>query len=351
MATNFTATAPGKLVIAGEYAVLEGAPAIAAAVNKRAKASVTAAKTGELLIANTGIRFPFELGAGGQPVWSREPGDQGSVLAAVLAALAAGKQFPGGLTPWKIELCSRDFYAHLSDGSTPKLGIGSSAAVTVALTAALQCCAGGNPDLDLCLAAHRFLQDGGSGIDVATAWFGGVVLMQPGAEAVPAVRPLSWPAGLHIRPVWTGVSASTPIMLQRLAAFRQNSGTLYTTVMQRFGTALESILGHWQLEDAAALSAGLMYYGELLAEFDRVAEIGIWSDGHRRILDLARSMQVGYKPSGAGGGDFGLGFSEDQVRLDAFVHEVHAQLVPQTHGVEWGVDGVLINGRGLAATT
>ena len=68
--TEFTATAPGKLVVAGEYAVLDGALAISAAVNKRAKATVKAASSGELLIANTGVRFPFALRTDGQPVWS-----------------------------------------------------------------------------------------------------------------------------------------------------------------------------------------------------------------------------------------------------------------------------------------
>jgi len=38
---DVSASAPGKVVIAGEYAVLDGAPAICMAVNRRAHVSIT----------------------------------------------------------------------------------------------------------------------------------------------------------------------------------------------------------------------------------------------------------------------------------------------------------------------
>ncbi len=36
-----TASAPGKVVLSGEYAVLDGAPAIGMAINRRARVQVT----------------------------------------------------------------------------------------------------------------------------------------------------------------------------------------------------------------------------------------------------------------------------------------------------------------------
>jgi phosphomevalonate kinase len=350
MPAEFTATAPGKLVVAGEYAVLDGALAISAAVNKRATATVRASHTGELLIVNTGTRYPFELCADGQPAWGNDPGESGTVLTAVLKALAANKQLRADQQPWNVELCSRDFYAHLPDGSTPKLGIGSSAAISVALTAALQRCMGKDPELAVCLAAHRGLQQGtGSGIDIATSWHGGVVLMQPTADAEPTIEQLGWPAGLHMRPVWTGIAASTPAMLMQLVAFRQKSGQSYANLMGQFRAALESIRQHWLSGDLAPLQAGLSHYGELLTELDNAASIGIWSDRHRQFQVLAKSLGIGYKPSGAGGGDFGLAFSPDAESLEQFVREVHVRWVPQTHGVDWAADGLRINGQAIAS--
>ncbi|NQV86952.1 MAG: hypothetical protein HQ492_07745 [Woeseiaceae bacterium] len=41
MTSEVLASAPGKVVLSGEYAVLDGAPAIAMAVNRRASATLT----------------------------------------------------------------------------------------------------------------------------------------------------------------------------------------------------------------------------------------------------------------------------------------------------------------------
>ena len=41
--TRVTASAPGKVIVSGEYAVLDGAPAICMAVNRRARVSIVAA--------------------------------------------------------------------------------------------------------------------------------------------------------------------------------------------------------------------------------------------------------------------------------------------------------------------
>ena len=54
------ASAPGKLLIAGEYAVLEGAPALVAAINRRARAEMRA--SGE---ARTEPVSPLHLAIGG----------------------------------------------------------------------------------------------------------------------------------------------------------------------------------------------------------------------------------------------------------------------------------------------
>src|SRR5262245_32806891 len=99
------ARAPGKLILTGEYAVLDGAPALVIAVDRRAIARQT-----------------------------RPPPPRGSspFLVAVAAEIAArrGEGDPAAARAMRVAVDSSAFY----DGTT-KLGLGSSAAVTVAATA------------------------------------------------------------------------------------------------------------------------------------------------------------------------------------------------------------------------
>jgi phosphomevalonate kinase len=346
------AQAPGKLVLVGEYAVLEGSPAISAAVNVCATATLepVAAATSELRIANCGGRFGFNVAPGGELQWHADPGERGALLDAALEALAARGLLQESLPPVSLELCSRSFYSDENAGVTRKIGIGSSAATIVALTSALQICLGHKPEFAMCLDAHRRFQHGkGSGIDVATSWFGGVIGMQTNANDVPSIEQLSWPHGLNVVPVWTGESASTTAMLQRLALYKERSGAACDSIMQRLVGVSTDTWKHWQAANVDDVIATLDEYGQLLRELDAAAEIGIWSECHTRLNSIARQVGVGYKPSGAGGGDFGLAFSRDASRLEDFVTRVDAELVAQPARLEWADSGLVINGNAVAA--
>ena len=143
-----TASAPGKLIVAGEYAVLDGAPALVVAVDRRAVARI-------------------------------QPGPRGSspFLAAVADEVAA--RGGDGARALSIAVDSRAFYVDTGAGPL-KLGLGSSAAVTVAATAL----ALGEPldrarVFDIAAAAHARAQGArgarGSGADIAAAVYGGAI--------------------------------------------------------------------------------------------------------------------------------------------------------------------------------
>ncbi|MDX1606990.1 MAG: hypothetical protein R3202_12405, partial [Candidatus Competibacterales bacterium] len=65
-------------------------------------------------------------------------------------------------------------------------------------------------------------------------------------------------------------------------------------------------------------------YTRTLDELGQAAGLRIISPAHREIGSIARRCGVVYKPSGAGGGDCGLGFSNDPQRLARFRHELEA---------------------------
>lgn len=328
------AEAPGKLVLAGEYAVLEGSPGLAVAVGIRARATIEPIPSGSRLLV-PGERdgeFPFRWLAGAPPRWEEErPGDYALPVETLAAALADGGLWPrhAELPPCRITLDTRAFREGDAHGRAVKLGLGSSAAVLVALAGAL---AGHArlPEGTLerllapCLAAHRRMQGGrGSGIDVAAALRGGVVAVTfEGPGAVPAVEPLHWPAGLHVLPVWSGLPASTGTMLAALASWRDRRPTEHTAHMERLGATVARLLPCWRAADVAGVLTGLAAFDDALTRFDRDAGLGVYTPVHEALRRLSHAHGAVYKPSGAGGGDFGLAFSADEAGIGALRAEL-----------------------------
>mgnify|MGYP001190256192 CR=1 FL=1 len=315
------ADAPGKLVICGEYAVLAGAPAIAIAVDVRACARVVASGgTCRLDIPGAG-RWIFDWGAAGCPQWRDPPAaGQGALLEAVAATLATAGYGPR--QPLAIELDSSRFRSASGD----KLGLGSSAALVVALVAAMTA-ASGRPVADrevlfrLAQAAHRRLQGGsGSGIDVAAAVHGGVVALAADAT----VETLAWPRGLHWLAAWSGSGAATPPLVSRFMDFRRDSGPAGEALLARLQAAAVATLEAWRRGAAAPVLVALADFRQMLEALDAAAGIGIVTPAHQRLAALAADAGCFYKTSGAGGGDFGLVLADNAAAIAAAARSLAA---------------------------
>lgn len=198
------ATAPGKLILTGEYAVLDGAPALVIAIDRRVIARRGAAEASS----------PFLLAA------ARE------------LARRYGADSPGARAALEIAVDSAAFY-----GGANKLGLGSSAAVTVAAIAlALAAQHGASTEthrdeiLELALAAHANAQGArgarGSGADIAAAVYGGAIVFTMHGDPVasrPVVERRRWPAGVTLIPFFTGRSADTATLVAQVSAAREAS--------------------------------------------------------------------------------------------------------------------------------
>ena len=286
-------TAPGKAVIWGEYAVLEGAPALVMAVDRYARAAVDSGDGGWRITASGFTDdqnlTAAELGAG-------TPTRAAEVVRAVLLALG-DPEIPDNA---RLELDSTAFY----DG-TEKLGIGSSAAISTATCAAMATWLEQPFDYECALAAHRILQGKvGSGLDVAAAWHGGMIRFQDG-RSIPA----TWPDGLYYAFLWVGHGASTIEHLGRFSEFRATGGGQTLSALCEASERLFSTPG---LESLAQ-------YAACLEEMDQAADLGIYGSAHRQLSELANPAQVVYKPCGAGGGDIGIAVSDDTAALQQFM--------------------------------
>jgi len=295
---TIVASAPGKIVLSGEYAVLSGAPAVCMAVQMRARATVSASPDGECHVSTPGL-------TGNEPF-------------AVIDAVCDGAR-PANT----VEL---DTSAFSADGT--KIGIGSSAAVTVALAAALE---GSTDVLAEALQAHAALQGGsGSGIDVAAAVHGGLLEYEMSSRRIVA---LEWPGGLEMRVLWSGVAASTEAKLEKLATQAVRPSHL------ALGLAAGRMAKTWRSGDADSILGEYAAYIDALRQFSVDHDLGIFDAGHEELTDAAVLNKLVYKPAGAGGGDIGVLFGPDAAGLDAFIAD-HNSLIHGVIACDLDTDGV-----------
>jgi len=306
------ASAPGKAVVSGEYAVLLGAPAISLALSRRAR--VTVMPNGLDVLSVTAPGYLAE------PVRGRVRSD-GSVHwidrlprpSALRLFECVWEQSRGTLREGlDVELDTREFV----DAATGlKLGLGSSAALAVALTGALAVSSGVDV-LAAADAAHRSFQAGrGSGVDVATGYHGGVIMFRRGSPA----RQVAWIDGLAWRLLWSGRSSDTASSLARLdRSGNRNSDELVA--------AAEAVAAAWRHDAAATVLHQLARFAAALDRYGIDHGLGIFEAGHRALADLAgpRSDLL-YKPCGAGGGDIGIVLGISQTAVDAYAAEAAAR--------------------------
>ena len=316
-------SAPGKVIIAGEYAVLDGAPAICMAVNRRAQVSITSNSKEHHTVAAPGFS---------------------ESLACFESMAEAAEEFPLLAAVWQeLQIETSDFLSIALDSSgfrdakAGKIGIGSSAALTVALTAALNCLAEESRDIrSIAIAAHRRLQGGaGSGADIACSVAGGVTAYRMGENVS---EKLAWPDGLSYALLWSGVPVDTGTQLEK---FR--GADVYLSRAE-LGASAQAVAQAWKSGDPEQVLNGLAEYTSTLRRFDVDHKLGIFDAGHAKLTGDAGSTQLVYKPCGAGGGDLGIAISSDPSELAAFV-DAARQRDFKLMDIAIDVTGIVVDGK------
>lgn len=282
-------SAPGKVVLWGEYAVLVDAPAAVLAINRRALCTITPRRSG-FNLRTLGFVSPATEVATLQ--FDHVPA---SAALFAHAASALTRPLPDGLD---ITLDTKDFHRF-----EEKLGIGSSAAALVACYGAMCALTGEVASVDRAIAAHRAFQGSGSGLDVAAAMTGGVIRFQSGLA-----RPLELPDNVRFAFVFSGQGINTGKQLGSFSQWRQGGDPRPLQVLADAATSLF---------DAVSSKRCWEIYVDALRHLDNAARLGIYSDTHRQLAQLSGSLGLVYKPCGAGGGDVGMaiGFDPDDHAL------------------------------------
>jgi phosphomevalonate kinase len=256
------ARAPGKLVLSGAYAVLEGAPAIVTAVDRWVTAD--AARAAERVTPE---------------------------VAAALGDSAA---------PW--------FDASGLREGEHKLGLGSSAAILVASMAARLLADGGSAiDGDLierifarALDAHARAQGGGSGVDVAAAAYGGTLAYRLTPHE-PIVTRVTLPSAVVVETWWSGEPATTSDFVRRVKELRAREPDSFSTLMGAQSEAARRAERAVLEGDAAGFVSALHAQRAALAALGRVAGADIVTAAAAKLALAAAPAAV--LPAGAGGGD------------------------------------------------
>lgn len=319
---RITAKAPGKLILLGEYAVLEGAPSLVAAIDRYCHVHIR--KNGFSIFGLEAMNLDMpdltfhldESGkvklAGNSPYTSEKRTD---FLIEVINYVAS--RYEGTIPGAYISIDTSDFY-HKTSGN--KFGLGSSAALTVALIRAMNEYMGRNSSPDTlfseAIKAHRAGQGRlGSGVDIAASAAGGVLeYKMPGSEDdIPdAIRRHNWPKDLFMTAVWTGNSASTRFMLEKVKHFRQVSPELYRSIMDGLREISMEGCSAFADGDSERFLDTVPAYLNQERKLGTACGIEIISPSHKKLEQIVLESGGVYKPSGAGGGDIGVAFCSSE---------------------------------------
>lgn len=364
---HVTAQAPAKIILVGEYVVLEEAPAVVMSFDRYAKVAVEAIN-GEYhqfnssfwrgnsnLSAQQTEAVSLKLNQQKQIVWhpdSQKDKKPYRLVADIMHAMSELEFIDENTPAFRVSLDSQDFFMNSatseqksneqkSKDNTVKLGLGSSAALTVSLASALASYNGKSTLVEdkanwlkHLLAIHRQFQNGtGSGADLAASLYGGLIVYQlTEATLTPKVTPITWPDDLHCLCIWSGSAASTSDFVERYKTWRQQARSASEALINDLKTLAVACAKAITNKETKTLLDNLRSYAEGLKQLSSASGVDIFSPQHRHIEVLANSVGAIYKPCGAGGGDIGLALASDPECLCALEQKLTQSGFTALHG-------------------
>jgi len=283
MNRRVTVSAPGKLMLFGDHAVVYGKPCIVAAVNSRMRVSIAVREDDRILLDAPDVELHYATSI--DKLNSEHPKHAKFVMRAVHNFFST------------FELrCGLEIRTE-SDFSS-RFGLGSSSAVTVSVLKGLAELFEVRMDnkalFELAYKSVLDVQGVGSGFDVAAAVYGGIVYFIGGGRKIERLKDVRIPLIVG----YTGVKADTPALIRRVKK-------LFEEEPERIGGIFDGIAN--LVERARALIAAQEWrgVGELMNENQHfLRKLNVSSPKLERLIEASlRSGAYGAKLSGAGGGD------------------------------------------------
>jgi phosphomevalonate kinase len=336
---------PGKLIIAGEYAILEPHhQAVVIAVDRFVTAAIHSSDEQKVSLPSLGLKnVTWQYTADqGMSFGSTDPRLHFIGRAMTIAHAYLSRQGIA-LAPYELTIESE-----LDDPSGRKYGLGSSGAVVVAAVAAVLHLLWGERELapellfKLAAIAHFQAQGSGSGVDVAASAYGGwlrYASFQPdwlagrlAQCAEPSLLvdepwpffvacPLTPPADLRLCIGWTCSPASTGPLVKRIRAYQQQQPDAFERFLEESTGAVDELIQSLEDGSVTGAIAALAHNRAALARLGSDAGVPIETPALAELHRLAQAYGGAGKPSGAGGGDCGVALLPDEQHIPALYRD------------------------------
>lgn len=346
--------APGKLFIAGEYAVVEpGQAAVLIAVDRCITVRLTESEGAGRIHSSEYGQAPV--------VWRREDDGEHIIVDErpfdyVLSAISTVEELRSGrgASPRYFDL---EISSELNDSDGRKFGLGSSAAVTVATIAALdefyRLGLTLTERFKLAVLATIAISTKASGGDLAASTFGGWIrYSSPDRAALHAhreahgvvsamscsewagcsARRVTPPSSLDLLVGWTGSPASTEHLVKRVHTPRERTDESSTdsspapqkarplvSFAAESHTLVDDLVAAFDADDAEASLTAIRSVRALLRRLSDSTGSLIETEALHDLCEIAEAHGAAAKPSGAGGGDCGIALAHSHTEAQTIL--------------------------------
>ncbi|HLC80114.1 MAG TPA: phosphomevalonate kinase [archaeon] len=322
--------APGKIMLSGEWSVLEGCQCIVLAIDKQVCASITDSKQTQIELSDFNITTKAKI-TNSKIRFSENDEKLIFTKHAIETTLQYLKTKKIRAKHFTLKTKS-DISKIESQNSTAKPGFGSSAAATVAICAALLKFHGvgifSKTEKEilfkLSIIAHYLAQGKiGSGFDIAASTFGGALvykrfdsqwlLDQIKKKKIGKIVEQNWPlleyrnitlpSRMQIVIGFSGKSASTKELVEKMQKFKTQKKQEYEKLIFWIREVTQNLIEALENSEEKEILTIIDENADILKQLGDLSGNELEIEEHRKMMQIASKYYAAAKFSGAGGGD------------------------------------------------